>query len=83
MGQKTHPTLSCLYIVFVLWDYFAGKHMTLGNNLKELQRAMTGIGKTDSEERGDPNLFSIQQAKAIIDYLVIRYLFLRNLFLFR
>ncbi|XP_068875198.1 ciliary-associated calcium-binding coiled-coil protein 1 isoform X3 [Aphelocoma coerulescens] len=47
------------------------KHMTLGNNLKELERAMTGRGKTDSEEGGDLNLFSIEQAKAIIDYLVI------------
>ncbi|NWW60440.1 CBCO1 protein, partial [Ifrita kowaldi] len=52
-------------------ENLSNKHMTLGNNLKELERAMSGTGKTDSEERGDPNLFSIQQAKAIIDYLVI------------
>lgn len=82
MGQKPHPTLLYLSMVFVLRNYFAGKHMTLGDNLKELERAMTGIGETESEERGDPNLFSIEQAKAIIDYLVTRYLFLQNLFLF-
>ncbi|NWI78167.1 CBCO1 protein, partial [Dryoscopus gambensis] len=49
----------------------ADKRMSLGDNLKELERAMSGRGKTDSEERGDPNLFSIEQAKAIIDFLVI------------
>ncbi|NXE00587.1 CBCO1 protein, partial [Chaetorhynchus papuensis] len=52
-------------------ENLSDKHMTLGNNLKELERAMSGIGKTDSEERDDPNLFSIEEAKAIIDYLVI------------
>lgn len=57
--------------------------MTLGDNLKELERAMSGTGETESEERGDLNLFSIEQAKAIIDYLVTRYLFLQNLFLFQ
>ncbi|NXA09618.1 CBCO1 protein, partial [Sapayoa aenigma] len=46
------------------------KHMTLGDNLKELERAMTAIGETDSEQRGDLNFFSIEQAKAIIDYFV-------------
>lgn len=44
---------------------------------------MSGTGETESEERGDLNLFSIEQAKAIIDYLVTRYLFLQNLFLFQ
>uniref|UniRef100_A0A674H288 Ciliary associated calcium binding coiled-coil 1 n=1 Tax=Taeniopygia guttata TaxID=59729 RepID=A0A674H288_TAEGU len=53
-------------------ENLSSKHMTLGDNLKELERAMTGIGETESEERGDPNLFSIEQAKAIIDYLVTR-----------
>ncbi|NWV50492.1 CBCO1 protein, partial [Daphoenositta chrysoptera] len=52
-------------------ENLSDRHMSLGDNLKELERAMSGIGKTGSEERGDPNLFSIEQAKAIIDYLVI------------
>ncbi|NXQ38147.1 CBCO1 protein, partial [Catharus fuscescens] len=51
-------------------ENLSGKHMTLGDNLKELERALSGIGETESEERGDLNLFSIEQAKAIIDYLV-------------
>ncbi|NXC08348.1 CBCO1 protein, partial [Orthonyx spaldingii] len=45
------------------------KHMTLGDNLKELERAMAGIRETGSEERDNLN-FSIEQAKAIIDFLV-------------
>lgn len=59
--------------------------MTLGDNLKELERAMTGIGEKESEKRSlfDLSSFSIEQAKAIIDYLVTRYLFLQNLFLFQ
>ncbi|NWT47363.1 CBCO1 protein, partial [Chroicocephalus maculipennis] len=32
---------------------------------------MAGIGETDSERSGDLNFFSIEQAKAIIDYLNI------------
>lgn len=59
--------------------------MTLGDNLKELEKAMTGIGEPESEQRSlfDLSSFSIEQAKAIIDYLVTRYLFLQNLFLFQ
>ncbi|NXU35100.1 CBCO1 protein, partial [Drymodes brunneopygia] len=52
-------------------ENLSSKHMTLGDNLKELERAMVGIGETDSEERGDPNLFSIEQAKAVTDFLAI------------
>lgn len=52
--------------------------MTLGDNLKELGRAMAGIGETDSEGSGDLSFFSTEQAKAIIDYLNIRYLFLQH-----
>ncbi|NXV04623.1 CBCO1 protein, partial [Cettia cetti] len=53
-------------------ENLSSKHMTLGDNLKELERAMTEIGETESEERSffDLNLFSTEQAKAIIDYLV-------------
>ncbi|NXY84845.1 CBCO1 protein, partial [Alcedo cyanopectus] len=52
-----------------LLENLRDKHMTLGDNLKELGRAMAGIGETDSERSGDLNFFSIEQAKAIIDYL--------------
>lgn len=68
-------------MVFVLWDYFAVRRMTLGENVKELERAVTGIRETESEEGGDLNLFSIDQGKAIVDFLFSRYLFLQNLFL--
>ncbi|XP_014737839.1 PREDICTED: uncharacterized protein C10orf107 homolog [Sturnus vulgaris] len=51
-------------------ENLSSERMTLGDNLKELERAMSGIGETESEERGDLNLFSIEQAKSIIDYLV-------------
>lgn len=37
---------------------------------------MAGIGETASERTGDLNFFSIEQAKTVIDYLNIRYLFL-------
>lgn len=47
--------------------------MTLEDNIKELGRAMAGIGVTDSERSGDLDVFSIDQAKAIIDYMNIRY----------
>ncbi|NWV15750.1 CBCO1 protein, partial [Ptilonorhynchus violaceus] len=51
-------------------ENLSDKHLTLGDNLKELERAMAGMGETDSEGGGDLNFFSIEQAKAIIDYLV-------------
>ncbi|XP_041260885.1 ciliary-associated calcium-binding coiled-coil protein 1 [Onychostruthus taczanowskii] len=49
----------------------SSKRMTLGENLKELERAMTGIGETEAEDGGYLNLFSIEQSKAIIDFLVV------------
>ncbi|NXN02318.1 CBCO1 protein, partial [Sylvia borin] len=53
-------------------ENLSSKHMTLGDNLKELEKAMTAIGETESEEKSlfDLSSFSIEQAKAIIDYLV-------------
>ncbi|XP_074011221.1 LOW QUALITY PROTEIN: ciliary-associated calcium-binding coiled-coil protein 1 [Numenius arquata] len=54
-----------------LLENLSDKHMTLGDNLKELGKAMAGIGETDSERSGDLNCFSIEQAKAVIDYLNI------------
>ncbi|XP_064001257.1 ciliary-associated calcium-binding coiled-coil protein 1 isoform X2 [Pogoniulus pusillus] len=58
-------------LLHFLLENLSGKHMTLGENLKELGKAMVGIGETDSERTGDLNFFSIEQAKAIIDYLTI------------
>ncbi|KAK2523653.1 hypothetical protein Q9233_009993 [Columba guinea] len=56
-----------------LLENLSDKHMSLGDNLKELGRAMAGIGETDSKGSGDLYFFSIEQAKAVIDYLNIRY----------
>ncbi|XP_010566202.1 PREDICTED: uncharacterized protein C10orf107 homolog [Haliaeetus leucocephalus] len=54
-----------------LLENLSDKHMTLGDNLKELGKAMAGIGETASERTGDLNFFSIEQAKTVIDYLNI------------
>ncbi|KAM6347667.1 ciliary-associated calcium-binding coiled-coil protein 1 [Alca torda] len=54
-----------------LLENLSDKHMTLGDNLKELGKAMAGIGEPDSKRSGNLNFFSIEQAKAIIDYLNI------------
>uniref|UniRef100_A0A803YLC0 Ciliary associated calcium binding coiled-coil 1 n=2 Tax=Meleagris gallopavo TaxID=9103 RepID=A0A803YLC0_MELGA len=54
-----------------LLENLSDKHMTLEDNIKELGRAMAGIGVTDSERSGDLDVFSIDQAKAIIDYMNI------------
>lgn len=69
-------------VFFVLWNYFADKHMTLEDNIIELGRAMAGIGETDSES-GELDVFSIDQAKAIIDYMNIRYYSRIYCFLFK
>ncbi|OXB73049.1 UNVERIFIED_CONTAM: hypothetical protein H355_013575, partial [Colinus virginianus] len=49
------------------------KHMTLEDNIKELGKAMAGIGETESERSGNVGVFSVDQAKAIIDFISIRY----------
>ncbi|NXC50781.1 CBCO1 protein, partial [Penelope pileata] len=54
-----------------LLENLSDKHMTLADNIKELGKAMAGIGATDSESNGDLDVFSIDQAKAVIDYLSI------------
>ncbi|XP_062489989.1 ciliary-associated calcium-binding coiled-coil protein 1 isoform X1 [Pezoporus occidentalis] len=54
-----------------LLENLSDKHMSLGDNLKELGRAMAGTGETNTEISGDLNFFSIEQAKAVIDYLNI------------
>uniref|UniRef100_A0A8B9W4G6 Uncharacterized protein n=1 Tax=Anas zonorhyncha TaxID=75864 RepID=A0A8B9W4G6_9AVES len=45
------------------------KHMTLGDNIKELGKAMAGTGETIQKE----------QAKAIIDYLNIKELVIKSM----
>ncbi|XP_052533371.1 ciliary-associated calcium-binding coiled-coil protein 1 [Tympanuchus pallidicinctus] len=54
-----------------LLENLSDKHMALEDNIKELGRAMAGIGETDSDRSGNLDIFSIDQAKAIIDYINI------------
>uniref|UniRef100_A0A8C4JXU9 Ciliary associated calcium binding coiled-coil 1 n=2 Tax=Dromaius novaehollandiae TaxID=8790 RepID=A0A8C4JXU9_DRONO len=54
-----------------LLENLSDKHMTLGDNIKELGKKMAGIGGTHPEGSGDLDFFSVEQAKAIIDYLTI------------
>lgn len=52
----------------------AAQHMTLEDNIQELRNAMAGIGRRNSEKSGGFEFFTVDQAKAIINYLKIRYL---------
>uniref|UniRef100_A0A8B9ZU24 Uncharacterized protein n=1 Tax=Anas zonorhyncha TaxID=75864 RepID=A0A8B9ZU24_9AVES len=54
-----------------LLENFHDKYMTVGDKIKDLGKAMAGIGETDSERSGDMDVFSTEQAKAITDYLSI------------
>ncbi|NXM75245.1 CBCO1 protein, partial [Serilophus lunatus] len=46
------------------------KHLSSEENFKELEKAIVAIGVTNPEQRDDLDFFSIEQAKAIIDYFV-------------
>uniref|UniRef100_A0A8C8RN00 Ciliary associated calcium binding coiled-coil 1 n=1 Tax=Pelusios castaneus TaxID=367368 RepID=A0A8C8RN00_9SAUR len=50
---------------------YLSKHMTLEDNIKELGRSMAGVGESHSEKSGGLDIFSVDQAKAIINYLKI------------
>ncbi|XP_074856263.1 ciliary-associated calcium-binding coiled-coil protein 1 isoform X6 [Carettochelys insculpta] len=66
----THLQLSeFLAILNFQLENLSTKHMTLEDNIKELARAMAGIGESHSEKSGGLDYFSVDQAKAIISYL--------------
>ncbi|XP_043406861.1 ciliary-associated calcium-binding coiled-coil protein 1 isoform X5 [Chelonia mydas] len=68
----THVQLSgFMAILNFLLENLSTKHMTLEDNIKELGRAMAGIGESHSEKSGGLDFFSVDQAKAIINYLKI------------
>uniref|UniRef100_A0A8C3XPK9 Ciliary associated calcium binding coiled-coil 1 n=1 Tax=Chelydra serpentina TaxID=8475 RepID=A0A8C3XPK9_CHESE len=76
----THLQLSgFMAILNFLLENLSTKHMTLEDNIKELGRAMAGIGESHSEKSGGLDFFSVDQAKAIISYLKIRYSFFSNI----
>ncbi|KFV71583.1 Uncharacterized protein C10orf107, partial [Dryobates pubescens] len=58
-------------LLHFLLENLSDRHMTLVENVKELGKAMAGIGGTDSEGSGYLNFFSIEQAKSIVDYLAV------------
>ncbi|XP_063289672.1 ciliary-associated calcium-binding coiled-coil protein 1 [Pelobates fuscus] len=47
------------------------RHVKLEENLIELSRTMTGIGKSHLTRKGSLHFFTVEQAKDIIDYLKI------------
>ncbi|XP_023956950.1 ciliary-associated calcium-binding coiled-coil protein 1 isoform X1 [Chrysemys picta bellii] len=68
----THLQLSgFMAILNFLLENLSTKHITLEDNIKELGRAMAGIGESHSEKGGGLDFFSVDQAKAIISYLKI------------
>ncbi|XP_072196702.1 ciliary-associated calcium-binding coiled-coil protein 1 [Excalfactoria chinensis] len=56
-------------LINFLLENLRDRHMSLEDNVKELGRAMSGIGETDSERSGDLDAFNTDQAKAIIDHM--------------
>lgn len=68
-------TITFLFSFLFLLDCFVDKHMTVEDNVKELGRTMVGIGEPHSGKSGDLDFFSVDQAKAVISYLKIRYFF--------
>uniref|UniRef100_A0A452ID09 Uncharacterized protein n=1 Tax=Gopherus agassizii TaxID=38772 RepID=A0A452ID09_9SAUR len=68
----THLQLSgFMAILNFLLENLSTKRITLEGNIKELGRAMAGIGESHSEKSGGLDFFSVDQAKAIISYLKI------------
>ncbi|XP_053891749.1 ciliary-associated calcium-binding coiled-coil protein 1 isoform X5 [Malaclemys terrapin pileata] len=68
----THLQLSgFMAILNFLLENLSTKHIMLEDNIKELGRAMAGIGESHSEKGGGLDFFSVDQAKAIISYLKI------------
>ncbi|XP_065602610.1 ciliary-associated calcium-binding coiled-coil protein 1 [Cyrtonyx montezumae] len=64
--------LSCFMdLLNFLLESLRDRHLTLEDNIKELGKAMAGVGETESERSGNVGVFSLDQAKAITDYISI------------
>lgn len=59
-------------------DFFSALHMSLEDSLKWIGEVMAEIGPPHLQKNEKWNVFDIKQAKAIIDYLKIRYVFLSS-----
>ncbi|XP_028585190.2 ciliary-associated calcium-binding coiled-coil protein 1 isoform X1 [Podarcis muralis] len=60
-----------LTLLNMLMNNIETQHMTLEDNIQELRNAMAGIGRRNSEKSGGFEFFTVDQAKAIINYLKI------------
>ncbi|XP_033004802.1 ciliary-associated calcium-binding coiled-coil protein 1 isoform X1 [Lacerta agilis] len=60
-----------LTLLNMLMNNIETRHMTLEDNIQELRNAMAGIGRRNSEKSGGFEFFTVDQAKAIINYLKI------------
>ncbi|XP_042315352.1 ciliary-associated calcium-binding coiled-coil protein 1 isoform X2 [Sceloporus undulatus] len=60
-----------LTLLNLLLENVDTKHMTLEQNIQELGYAMAGIGECNSVKSGGFEFFTVDQAKAIINYLKI------------
>uniref|UniRef100_A0A8C2TVP2 Ciliary associated calcium binding coiled-coil 1 n=1 Tax=Coturnix japonica TaxID=93934 RepID=A0A8C2TVP2_COTJA len=63
-----------------LLENLRDRHMSLEDNIRELGKAMSGIGETNSERSGDLDAFNTEQAKAVIDFMNISLLRLYKLY---
>ncbi|XP_061491093.1 ciliary-associated calcium-binding coiled-coil protein 1 [Rhineura floridana] len=60
-----------LTLLNMLMENLESQHMTLEENIQELRNAMAGIGQRNSEKSSGFEFFTVDQAKAIINYLKI------------
>ncbi|XP_053168988.1 ciliary-associated calcium-binding coiled-coil protein 1 isoform X2 [Hemicordylus capensis] len=60
-----------LTLLNLLLENLETQHMTLEDNIQELGSTMAGIGQSNSETSGGFEFFTVDQAKAIINYLKI------------
>ncbi|XP_072851268.2 ciliary-associated calcium-binding coiled-coil protein 1 [Pogona vitticeps] len=60
-----------LTLLNLLLENLETQHMPLEDNIQELGRTMAGIGQCNSEKSGGFEFFTVDQAKAIINYLKI------------
>ncbi|XP_072280235.1 ciliary-associated calcium-binding coiled-coil protein 1 [Pyxicephalus adspersus] len=58
-------------LLHFLMENIETKHLSIEENIKELARAMSGIGHSLVKTTGKLCFFSVEQAKDIIDYLKI------------
>ncbi|XP_060130934.1 ciliary-associated calcium-binding coiled-coil protein 1 isoform X2 [Zootoca vivipara] len=60
-----------LTLLNMLMNNIETRNLTLEENIQELRNAMAGIGRRNSEKSGGFEFFTVDQAKAIINYLKI------------